>query len=70
MMARDVALDEADQSRAATRITLRPHDPEPARRWRKGRSSKDIDHRAIGTVSLSRACSEVDRYIKGLTAKS
>jgi DNA end-binding protein Ku len=25
--ARDVALDEADQSRAATRITLRPHDP-------------------------------------------
>jgi DNA end-binding protein Ku len=27
MVARDVAGDEADQSRAATRITLRPHDP-------------------------------------------
>jgi hypothetical protein len=28
--------------------------PEPARRSRKGRSSKDIDYRAIGTVSLSK----------------
>jgi DNA end-binding protein Ku len=28
MVARDVAEDVADQSRAATRITLRPHDPE------------------------------------------
>jgi DNA end-binding protein Ku len=28
MVARDVAGDEADQSRTGTRITLRPHDPE------------------------------------------
>ena len=39
----DNASADGDESPAATRITLRPHDPEPARRSRNARSSKDTN---------------------------
>jgi hypothetical protein len=47
---RDGAGEDADQTSGATRITLRPPDPGTGEEIEK----REVDHRGIGTVSLSK----------------